>query len=671
MTIELSPWCPSRVPMRIGGVHRQPNRIPLVCAIMDPAGASQYLDRVSREDTMTSTRECVAMWVLVLLFAWVVPTWCQAESSPTERHTFVRDDGEVMTLPEGMEILPDGTVLKDGVAVGHYQKPPAEVVRQWRMHRFAGTWTPFFIYFNDSRLFAPLSLDQDEDVYRDQAITGLVTAPAGNSFIYAITGKASSRLMLGRLDPSQSKTVAVSDSIGEDAWFHGAMSLSPDGRWLLVTVSAGRQEAVASCQRDPAAMVRLLDGGGDLWLVDCAAALIGPRKLLTDVTLLDCCWLPSGRRAACHIQPAGEGEESTAIVDAESGAVRMISGLTGRPVFSLDGHRLRFYSSLDPAGEVAVYDLESQQIQRVQEGWRWNASPGASWSTNGDACAFLSQYAEGSVLTISASDGGRRRACTPGGIKRLLGWSAGRELLAYIATDNALRVCSGTASEGGYERLMNAHPPTPAGVDASESRYKSAREGMSLDTTASPLKVGSADLLLSAWATGPDGPCLVYADTENRCQRLKVLRFRRLSLEYLGLDLRRDYRGQMAESLGKENMETVASALQQYARDHDGRLPPHSSGTPFENDLRPYLDYIGRMRAVYEPDRSAVTLLVAPGTAIKEIAGRLQSPQVEVKIAEFRGEDGLVFAMIAKPTPESLIIDPGTLYYEIVSSRGE
>ena len=610
------------------------------------------------------------MWVLILLLAWVVPTLCEDESSPPERHTFVREDGEVMTLPEGMEILPDGTVLQDGVAVGHYQKPPAEVVRQWRMHRFAGTWTPFFIYFNDSRLFAPLSLDQDEDVYRDQAITGLVTAPAGNSFVYAITGKASSRLMLRYLTPSQSKTVAVSDSIGEDAWFHGAMSLSPDGRWLLVTVSDGRQEAVESWQRDPAAMARLLDGDGDLWLVDCAS-LTDPRKLLTDVTLLDCSWLPSGRRAACHVQLAGEGEESTAIVDAESGAVRMLSGLTGRPFFSLDGHLLRFYSSLDPAGEVAVYDLESQQIQRVQEGWRWSASLGASWSTNGDACAFLSQDAEGSVLTISASDRGHRTACTPGGIKRLLGWSAGRELLAYTATDNTLRVCSGTASEGGYERLMNAYPPTPAGVDESESRYESAREGMSLDTTASPLKVSSDDLLLSAWAAGPDGPCLVYADSESGGQRLKLLRFRRLSLEYFGLDLKRDYRSQMAEALAKENMDAVASALQRYARDHSGRLPPHSSGTPFENDLRPYLDYIGRMRAVYEPDRSAVTLLVAPGTAIREIAGRLQSPQVAVKIAEFRGEDGLVFAMVAKPTPESLIIDPGTLYYEIVSSREE
>jgi len=417
-------------------------------------------------------------------------------------------------------------------------------------------------------------------------------------------------------------------------------------------------------------MARLLDGGGDLWLVDCAA-LIDPRKLLTDVTLLDCCWLPSGRRAACHIRPAGEGEESTAIVDAESGAVRMISGLAGRPVFSLDGHLLRFYSSLDPAGEVAVYDLESQQIQRVQEGWRWSASLGASWSTNGDACAFLSQDAEGSVLTISASDRGHRTASTPGGVKRLLGWSAGRELLAYLAADSTLRVCSGATSEGGYEGLMNAYPPTPAGVDESASRYKSAREGMSLDTIASPLKVGNDDLLLSAWATGPDGPCLVYVDTEAEGQRLKILRFNRISLEDLGLDLRRDYRGQLAESLGKENMEMVASALQQYARDHSGRLPPHSSGTPLEQDLEPYLDYIGRMRAPYDPGRSAVNLLVAPSTAIKEIAGRLQSPQVEVKIAEFRGDDGLVFAMIAKPTPELLIIDPGTFYYEIVSSRGE
>ena len=76
---------------------------------------------------MTSTRECSVVWVLVLLLAWVVPTWCGGELSPPKHHTFVREDGTVMTLPEGMEILPDGTVLQDGVAVGHRQEPPQSI----------------------------------------------------------------------------------------------------------------------------------------------------------------------------------------------------------------------------------------------------------------------------------------------------------------------------------------------------------------------------------------------------------------------------------------------------------------------------------------------------------------------------------------------------------------
>ena len=120
--------------------------------------------------------------ILAALGSLVKMTPSAAADSSAARHTYTKPDGETVTLPEGVEILPDGTELTNGVRTGHLGTPPPERVKLQRMQRFASQWMPFFHYVSDTSLLAPFSLDSLLKVTPGQLVTGLCGHPGNCGF---------------------------------------------------------------------------------------------------------------------------------------------------------------------------------------------------------------------------------------------------------------------------------------------------------------------------------------------------------------------------------------------------------------------------------------------------------------------------------------------------------
>jgi len=62
--------------------------------------------------------------------------------------------------------------------------------------------------------------------------------------------------------------------------------------------------------------------------------------------------------------------------------------------------------------------------------------------------------------------------------------------------------------------------------------------------------------------------------------------------------------------------------------------------------------------------------MVPPGTSLGSIAERLQSgTSKQIPIAELRGEQGLVFTMVALPVPPESPPDVGEVHYDVITSQ--
>jgi hypothetical protein len=610
-----------------------------------------------------------AFLLVAVLLPWPAAHRAAAGATAPPSRTFTKPDGEVVPLPEGVEVLPDGTVLTNGVPGGRYVPPTAREIKATKMQRFAGQWVPFFLYVDDRTLLAPLALDPRAEVYRDRFITGLAAAPGAREFIRAVTGPENSVLLLDSTEGGEVKVLAEAEVAGDDMWFHEQMSLSPSRHWLLVTASPGRKDLMERLKHGPVAATDLAATVGDLWVIDGTKA-VAPRKMAHDVRLLGCAWNASGALAALETEAAGGGPGVT-IVDAAAGTVQQLPELAGRPFWSLTGQELRVYPDAAADGEVLWYHLSEHRLEHVVESWAREGTAERAWAADGLAYASVGRGAERVTLRLHGMPGhAPRLADTPAGVRRLLGWSGEHELLAYLATDGTVRFCSGAVATGGYERLMSAFPPTPAGVDPS-APIQSVRDGMALDTKGSPVKVQTPDAVLFTWATAPDGPCLIYTDVADGEQRLNVFRFNRMSLADLGIDLELDHKAQIAMSLAKENLESVMEALERYAHEHGDRLPPATAGSALEEALKPYLDYVGRMRSVHDPQRSAVGLLVPAGTTLDQLRQRVRSaPDGALRVAEFREGDGLVMTAKAKLGGDPSRED-ARLYYVVSAEPGQ
>jgi len=358
---------------------------------------------------------------------------------------------------------------------------------------------------------------------------------------------------------------------------------------------------------------------GDLWAIDCAG-MTPPRLLLSCASLLSCSWAPGGTRAACSVVRGAEGDPELVLLDLESGAVGRIAAGAAYAAWSPDAETITLYSEKGGEGTTTLYETRSGSTRSVARQWAWRVSPEAVWSADGTTCGYPETRDGREGLRVAKSGGRSHLWPLSARPKQVLGWSGRAEVLAYVGGENRLGFCAGLASDHEYEQLMAAYPPTPAGMDRS-LRIQSPRDGIAPQTKESPVEVSSSGLAMFGWAATTEGPCFVFAEESPSGQKVRALTFRRMSLEDLGLSLDGNLQTQLIEQLGAENMDAVGQALIAYAKEHKGALPSHESGSELERELRPYLDYVGRLHDPREPGRVAVRL-VNPGITVAELRAR-------------------------------------------------
>jgi len=510
---------------------------------------------------------------------------------------------------------------------------------------YPAQWLPFILHLSDSALFMPdshaeiLKLTQEQGV-----ITGLTSAPCGDLVIYALTTPAGSRIMGITTAVQQSGPFADAAPIGEDAWFHDPMSLSPDGRWLLVTASSNRRETLAA---RAAASTEASDSfgayTGDLWLMDCAKAA-APRRIAADSRLRYCSWAPSGRFAVCEVasRPNDATEPKAVLLDAGSGETKPLAEGHVHAAWSGDGTTLRLLRAAAGGTELLEFDLSAgdSASPRSKRLVNWQLPTNAVWSHDGTVGGYVWERDGQTGVSLVDTSGSTREVEFKPGVRSLLGWSCRGELLACVGADGHLHFCTGAVSTASYERLASI-APNPPGISPS------AREGHAMQTSKSPVSVISA-APAAAWAEAREGPCLIYVDTPSkREQTIYKLCFKRTSLQDFGIDPKADLREQVIRQVSTSNLRQVALAFLIYADGHGGRLPPHASGRELLEDLKGSFKSPSVLSSIvsspYGGGEIRVVLLL-PGENLNDLK---PEEKARIPMAELWSDDGHLFVAYA------------------------
>jgi len=359
-----------------------------------------------------------------------------------------------------------------------------------------------------------------------------------------------------------------------------------------------------------------------------------------------------------------EGDPELVLLDLESGAVGRIAAGAAYAAWSPDAETITLYSEKGGEGTTTLYETCSASTKSVARQWAWRVSPQGVWSADGTTCGYPETRDGRHAIRVAKSSGRSHLWPLSARPKQVVGWSGRAELLAYVGGDNRLGFCTGLVSDDEYEQLMAAYPPTPAGMERS-LRTHSPRDGIAPQTKESPVEVSSSGLAMFGWAATAEGPCFVFAEESPSGQKVRALTFRRMSLEDLGVSLESDVRAQLIEQLGVDNMDAVARALVAYAKEHNGALPSHESGSELERELAPYLDYVGRLHDPNEPGRVAVRLL-EPGITVGDLrVGRGRSADSPVELAQLEA-GGMRVAII---TSREYAWPDDEFAYEVVVER--
>jgi hypothetical protein len=501
-------------------------------------------------------------------------------------------------------------------------------------------WVPAFLYLSDTLLFGPdshteiLKLTQEQGV-----ITGLASAPCEELAIYALTNAAGSQLMGITTAVQQSGPFADAAPIAEDAWFHDPMSLSPGGRWLLVTASSKRQEMLAT---RAAASAEASDSfaayPGDVWLVDCAK-LLPPRRIASDSHMSYCSWAALGGLAVCQLasRASDATEPKAVLLDRESAQTNPLAEGHVHAAWSHDGTTLRLLRAAAEGTELLEFDLSAggSASPRSKRVLSWEFPKDAVWAQDATIGAYLWEPDGRTAVSLVDTSGSTREVQLKAGVRRLLGWSCRGKLLAYLGGDGCLQLCVGALSTVACERMLSIVPGSRPGPKV---------EAFALETSRSPVKVASP-APLAAWAESASGPCLIYVDTPNRGeQTMYKLAFKRMSLEDFGLDLTRNLREQVIVVDSLSHLRQLKYAFLEYAHDHGGRLPPHATGEELLDDLGAYIQLPGLrelMTSPYGAGEVRVVLLL-PGQNLNEL-----KPEEKPKIpmAELWSDDGHLFVL--------------------------
>ena len=142
----------------------------------------------------------------------------------------------------------------------------------------------------------------------------------------------------------------------EDVWLMkrvGAPQVSPDGRWIVVSV-------VEPAYDDNAQL-------SDLWLVDTAARHSSRRLTSTRRPESGVTWSPDSHRIVFSAQRENDDVPQIYSMDLQAGGeAQRVSNLSGgarAPVFSHDGRRLAFVSLMYPQAKDDAAPAESDEAK--------------------------------------------------------------------------------------------------------------------------------------------------------------------------------------------------------------------------------------------------------------------------------------------------------------------
>ena len=503
---------------------------------------------------------------------------------------------------------------------------------------FDQLWSPGALYGGDESFFVPAwRADLNTINLQEAVVTGLAATPCSASVLYVLIDSLGSRIAEAEVGASRPRIVVDADTLGHDRWFHAPMSLSPNRRWLLVSVSSDRQEAFAKL-RSPAS-----DSGsaiecipGDLWLVDCGG-VASARLIATKTKLYSCMWSPSGAYAACAWLLQDSGVAAVAVLDADAGQARELIVGHAVPVWADDSNNVRLYGVGDKHTGVLTYDVytgerilqNSTSLSSLQE-------QGAVWSAFSEAGAWTAPEPGRSAIHIGGIGRRELKLDLPTPIARLLGWSCGGKLLAYLGTDRRVGFAVGSPDEGGLAKWMKALPAPPSSFVA---------PSLGFITESSPVEVLSTDRLMATWAQLNEGPALVYVDTRtDGSQALSCIGFRSLSASRdWGYNLKEDLRPQVIRMKAESDLSQFWAALGNYAADHAGKLPNCQTGEELAKAMTGYIDRYFLWPA-YSPGTIGMRLLV-PGRDFNELRSRSYEDARAIPVAEMRSDDGYVFMM--------------------------
>ncbi|MBN1460275.1 MAG: hypothetical protein JXA57_12125 [Armatimonadetes bacterium] len=556
-----------------------------------------------------------------------------AQPLPPDEPPFLED--QIKSLPPGVELLPDGTMMQDGAVIGHAAIDSPERRKMRRVHEFSDQWIPAFLYLDDYRLFAPYKL-RDVATFEagEERLTGLVAASGSDVLVYAVTRGKDSRLVLRYLPEyriPEEHVIADADQIASDAWF-GPLYLSPNKRWIIASVLRQRSDRVISAPER---------GAEDAaWYLLDASRQVGPRKLIENAQVLSASWSANGSRAALEVQSASEPESTLAmlLVNAETGSLTHLDAPPGLSSWSPSSDAL-FIAPRETNGRAVLrYDLRSGQIQP------YASAPGpALWSSDFSRYALL----DNSRLRVGDGFGHSRLAHEDTVSGHALAWSNRGELLTFRLPNDTLGFSVGSVRTGAYDRIIAACPPAWTEPDPERpGLHKTMMDGMALDTRLSPITVGSDPLAFHTWAETADGPCFIWSESTGEGTKLRILRFVTLTAERLGIDPRADLQTQMVEQAIEDAAGTLAHALRSYALDHDGRLPNQVGGLGLEEALKPYVYDPHAFRSLFAPEDVCARVL-RPGANLLDLVAST-GPARRVTVARI-AEGTLAYEVVALP----------------------
>jgi hypothetical protein len=553
-------------------------------------------------------------------------------------------------LLAGLDTFPGGPAVAGGAAGAQTGQTAGSEAEGGQGLYYETQWRPQRLFLSASSVILPWAHTAFAHISGPSAtVTGLASTPARGDVVYAVTDQSGSNLVLGAVgEPGQPpRHLATADSIaGKDAWFHGPMSLSPDGRWVLACVSSGRSQALAAPHEEA-------DAGGapaqdsDLWLVDCDR-LVPPRRVLAGVEPLSYAWAFSAKYAVCVARGLQPAESRIVLIAPRSGDTWEATAGAGHAVWSVD-RKVTIYQCGGIPSAISLHGAHSLPSDVAIAA---RALPGfpadAIWSYDGRMGAWIERRDGRDTIHMRGLSGRGREVSPADGARRLLGWSYDPELLAYVSGSGEVRVCIAQPNEQDLEEILALLPDMEGDM--------SMRDAHGFETLSSPVKLqSSSPWLAGTWAQAeidfpklsPHGPCLIYADAQaGRECTLYTLTFASLSYATY-CDPRKLTPAQIDEVFTRGNLAVVYKALDRYAQDHDGKLPPNGTGPALAQELSPYLDYRGALSSAHAQGEIRVRLL-HPGADLNALMAEVRGMGEEsegIRLLEMPGDNGYLFAL--------------------------